>query len=169
MTANRASCAAFEAPCQIQLSNSHVFHRQAPSGLASGDPPEFSVASFDLLPRAEGAERRNGACVSVARSCEERAPALRGPARLTALHRGVLSGGAPLPAGHLRLAGVRDNFPGLRSQPGGLVSTVSRDHDCESWARAPLPIHAQFRSAERPSANGDTSAILTRPGSVKHY
>src|SRR4051812_22027013 len=36
---------------------------------------------------------------------------------------------------------------------------VSRDHDCESWARAPLPIHAQCRSAERPSANGDMSAI----------
>ncbi len=46
--------------------------------------------------------------------------------------------------------------PGRHHAPGGR-SRDSREQVCETCARAPLPIRAQFRSAERPSANRDDS------------
>ena len=47
------------------------------------------------------------------------------------------------------------------------MSTVSRDHDCESWARAPLPIHIQFRLQDVPQANGDETNIATTVHTAK--
>src|SRR3954469_22240320 len=44
---------------------------------------------------------------------------------------------------------------------------ISREKACEACARGAVPIPAQYRSAERPSANGDTSAIRMRPDSVQ--
>jgi len=55
----------------------------------------------------------------------------------------------------------------LRRIARGGWSKVSRDHDCESWARAPLPIHIQFRLQDAPQANGDDSAISIGPDTVK--
>src|SRR5919106_914400 len=108
---------------------------------------------FVSLPGTEGAERRKAhpGCLPFAkdrrRSCETGSPY-----------------GAPL----RRLKSLGPRFPltpalrlreGVRNEPWAPVlrreaaSKDSRDHDCESWAQAPLLIHAQFRSAERPSVD----------------
>ena len=43
------------------------------------------------------------------------------------------------------------------------MSTNSRDHDCESWARAPLPIHAQFRLENVPQRMGIRPPYAANP------
>jgi hypothetical protein len=112
-----------------------------------------------------------GAMRSVAAPEESRTGLAIGRFRLSALHCGVLKPWGPAALWpRFRLAasgGVQGTSPRRRSAPGGW-SKVSREQVCETCARAPLPTHAQFRSAERPSANGDDSAILMGPGSVKH-
>ena len=161
-------CCAFIAHLfQIQLSNSHVF-----AFSLRISPPEFSVVSIDGSLEKEGAERRSAHISCGGSQRKSRTGLAIGRSRLAALHCGVLSGGTPLPAGHLRPRGVRDNFPRLRSQPGGLVSTNSRDHDCESWARAPLPIHAQFRLENAPQRMGIRPPYPANPSvssRIKNY
>src|SRR5215213_5920491 len=97
-------------------------------------------------------------------------PALR-PARLTALHCGVLSSLVPHflypPALRRWREGVRDIDPRPHNGPGGCPPRTPGTTIAKSWARAPIPIHIQFRLQDAPQANGDMSAILMGPVSVK--
>jgi len=79
--------------------------------------------------------------------------------RLTALHCGVFNPWGPTSEpDDCCPEGVRDNDPGLHSQAGGL-SKDSRDHECESWAQAPLPLHIRHACADAPLVKKDARTI----------
>jgi hypothetical protein len=132
-------------------------------------------ARLFLLPQIEGAERRNGATY---RACSLRGSTCQpcGTGSPYGAPLRCLDGGTPLhrPGRHgyypVALFRRRDGrfHPALLSERGGLLHTSPGTWLARPCARAPHPIHIRS-PAGRPSANGDTSAILMRPRSVKHY
>ena len=133
----------------IQLSNSQVSRidkRLRPRG-------GFSARAFLLLfPFPSSRKRKRSAVtahVSFAALTESTHRSLRRPVSpYGAPPRCLKSPGTALSARHQDITPgparySRATHPRLRSRPGGF-SNVSRDHDCESWARAPLPCSRQF-------------------------
>ena len=50
----------------------------------------------------------------------------------------------PISRACARSGGCKERALGVYLTPGGL-SKDSRDHECESWPQAPIPIHVRFR------------------------
>jgi len=100
---------------RLPNSNCQIAERHRSRG---GSPRPSFVLSFDLLPPKEGAERHKAQRGrALARST---GPILPDRPRLTALHCGVFNPWGPTSSPDDSCPeGVRDNDPGLRSEPGG--------------------------------------------------
>jgi hypothetical protein len=151
--------------------------------LAAGFPREcqifFSICSrkagaVSLLPK-EGAERRKAQLRSGGSRRGNRGP-IRRPVAPDGAPLGVIRWWDPSappdrqgslgPDRHPSDAtedSIRSPFSGL----GGLLHTSPGNRSAKTCARGAVPIHIQFRLQDAPQANGDMSAILMRPGSVK--
>jgi hypothetical protein len=149
-----------------------VSRRSFPSSLSMCAPQKRGARS--LLPK-EGAERRKRRNLlsvlprgSTCQPCEASSPygaPLRRFRRWDPSASPTCHGYYPMALGRRRDGRFH---PAPLSGRGGLLHPSPGTRLARPCARAPHPIHIRS-PAGRPSANGDTSAILMRPGSVKQY